>query len=49
MLLTALLLLFGLIALSVPIAATLGVLGISMSEFFTTMPMYKAIGEMAWS
>ncbi len=49
MLLTALLLLFGLIALSVPIAATLGVLGISMSEFFTTMPMYRAIGEMAWS
>ena len=49
MLLTALLILLGLVALSIPIAAALGVLGIVMSEFFSSMPMYLAIGEVAWS
>lgn len=49
MLLTALLLLLILIALSIPIAAVLGFLGLVMSEMFSTMPMYRAIGEIAWS
>lgn len=49
MLLTVLLLLFGFIALSVPVAATMGWLGVTMSELFSDMPMYLAVGEIAWA
>ncbi|MDJ0686784.1 MAG: TRAP transporter large permease [Alphaproteobacteria bacterium] len=49
MLLTALLLLMLLIALSLPIAAALGVLGIVLDRLYGFLPLYQAAGEIAWS
>lgn len=42
-------LLFILIFLSIPIAAALGILGLILDQLFTSMPLYRAMGEMAWS
>ncbi len=49
MLKVALILLFGLLALSIPIAAVLGILGLMLDWAFTPMPLYRAMGELAWS
>ncbi|MGB6007364.1 TRAP transporter large permease [Castellaniella sp.] len=49
MLVITLILLLGLIALSVPIAAALGVLGLIMDQQFSMLPLTKAIGEISWS
>ncbi|SLN75654.1 TRAP transporter large permease [Oceanibacterium hippocampi] len=38
-----------LLALGVPVAVALGLLGIGLSEFFSTLPLVRAIGEVAWS
>ncbi|CAH1387505.1 TRAP transporter large permease [Candidatus Nitrotoga sp. M5] len=43
-----LLLLLVLIALSIPVAAVLGILGILFSHFFSPMPLDLAMGEMFW-
>jgi len=38
-----------LLLLSVPVAAVLIILGLSIGEFFSDYPLYKAIGEITWS
>lgn len=45
---TAFLLLIALLALSVPVAASLGVLGLLLSELYSPMPLRLAMGEVAW-
>src|SRR5262249_57649698 len=49
MLATALLLLVVLLALSVPVAAVMGVLGIALNTFFSVMPLHRAMGEIIWN
>ncbi len=49
MLLSALLLLLLLIALSLPIAAALGVLGVILDRAYGFLPLYQAAGEVAWT
>ena len=49
MIITTVLVLLGLLALSVPVAAALGVLGVVLSEFYSTLPITRAIGEVSWS
>ncbi|PSL18971.1 TRAP transporter large permease [Shimia abyssi] len=49
MLATALILLLVMIALSLPIAAALGVLGVILDRSFGFLPLYKAAGEVAWT
>jgi C4-dicarboxylate transporter DctM subunit len=48
MLWTTLLILIVLLGLAVPVAATLGVLGLVLSGFYSKLPLSLAIGEMAW-
>ncbi len=48
MLATALLILLVLIALSIPVAAALGWLGLLLAQLFSRMPVHRAIGDMAW-
>lgn len=43
-----LLLLLGLLALSIPVAAALGVLGLVLGEAYSPMPLYRAFGEVGW-
>ncbi|HEX5079082.1 MAG TPA: TRAP transporter large permease [Geminicoccaceae bacterium] len=45
---TAFLLLIALLALSVPVAASLGVLGLLLSEIYSPVPLSLAMGEVAW-
>jgi tripartite ATP-independent transporter DctM subunit len=49
MIFTALAILLGLLALSVPVAAALGVLGLSLSQLYSPLPLSFAMGEVAWS
>ncbi|MEZ5818116.1 MAG: TRAP transporter large permease [Hyphomicrobiaceae bacterium] len=49
MLATALLLLLFLLALSIPVAAVMGVLGIALDQFFSFMPLQRAMGEILWN
>lgn len=49
MLVAALLILVVLLAISVPIAAVMGVLGLALNEFFSSMPLYRAMGEILWN
>lgn len=49
MLATALLLLVVLLALSVPIAAVMGVLGLALNQFYASMPLHRAMGEIMWN
>jgi len=44
-----LLLLLGLMAISIPIAAVLGVLGILLDQIYAFFPLSRALGEIAWS
>ena len=46
---TALLLLVGLVALSLPIAAALGLMGYILSAKYAFFPMTGALGELAWN
>ena len=48
MILTTLFILIGLLALAVPVAAALGVLGLSLSALYSKLPLSIAIGEVAW-
>tara|TARA_B110000208_G_scaffold69623_1_gene89816 strand:- start:26313 stop:27596 length:1284 start_codon:yes stop_codon:yes gene_type:complete len=48
MLKTTLLLLFVLIALSIPVAASLGLLGLILDKVYAFMPLHRAMGELAW-
>ncbi len=40
--------LLGLLALAVPVAAGLGILGLSLSAIYSKLPLTLAIGEIAW-
>ena len=47
MLVTMLLILIGLLALAVPVAAGLGVLGLALSILYSKLPLSLAIGEVS--
>jgi C4-dicarboxylate transporter DctM subunit len=49
MLAVALLLLIVLLALALPVAAALGVLGLLLEQIYSRMPLSLAMGEIAWS
>ncbi|APZ50864.1 TRAP transporter large permease [Salipiger abyssi] len=49
MILVTLLLLLGLMALSIPVAAALGILAIALDKLYAFFPLTNAIGEIAWS
>jgi tripartite ATP-independent transporter DctM subunit len=49
MLATALLLLLFLLAMSVPVAAVMGVLGMALDNFYSFMPLQRAMGEILWN
>jgi tripartite ATP-independent transporter DctM subunit len=49
MLATTLFLLIVLLAVSVPVAAVMGVLGLALNEFFSAMPLHRAMGEIIWN
>jgi C4-dicarboxylate transporter, DctM subunit len=49
MLASALITLLVLLAISVPIAAVMGVLGLALNQFFSSMPLYLAMGEILWN
>jgi C4-dicarboxylate transporter DctM subunit len=46
---TALAILLVLLALAVPVAASLGFLGLALSEIYSRLPLTLAIGELAWA
>ena len=46
---TTLLVLVVLLALAIPVAAALGVLGLILEQLYSTMPLSLAMGEVAWS
>ncbi|MBL0900002.1 MAG: TRAP transporter large permease [Reyranella sp.] len=46
---TALLLLVALLAVSVPVAAVMGVLGLALNQFFSSVPLYLAMGDIVWN
>ncbi len=48
MLAKTLLILLGLIALAVPVAAALGWLGLTMQYLGSPMPLHRALGDMVW-
>ena len=48
MLTKTLAILIGLIALAVPIAATLGWLGLSLQYLESPMPLHRALGDIVW-
>lgn len=49
MLATTLLLLIALLAISVPVAAVMGVLALALNQFFASMPLHRAMGEIVWN
>ena len=46
---TALALLIVLLAISVPVAAVMGVLGLALNQFYSSMPLYRAMGDIVWN
>jgi len=46
---TALFLLIVLLAISVPVAATMGVLGLALNQLFSSIPLYRAMGDIIWN
>ena len=49
MIVTTLLLLIVLLAISVPVAAVMGVLGLALNQFYSSMPLHRAMGEIIWN
>ncbi|AEB56867.1 TRAP transporter large permease [Ectopseudomonas mendocina] len=49
MLAFTLIVLLGLLALSVAAAVSIGLLGMSLAEFYSALPLTRALGEIAWS
>lgn len=49
MLASALIMLIVMLAISVPIAAAMGVLGLALNQFYSSMPLYLAMGEILWN
>lgn len=48
MLIVTLAILIGLLALAIPVAAGLGILGLSLSGIYSQLPLSLAMGEIAW-
>ncbi|MFZ5783583.1 MAG: TRAP transporter large permease [Pseudomonadota bacterium] len=48
MLLVTLAILLGLLALAIPVAAALGILGLALSAIYSKLPLSLAMGEIAW-
>jgi tripartite ATP-independent transporter DctM subunit len=46
--LVTVLVLLVMLALSIPVAAALGALGIILDEFYSFLPLSRAVGELAW-
>jgi C4-dicarboxylate transporter DctM subunit len=46
---TTLLILIGFLALAVPVAAGLGVLGLALGEIYARLPLSLALGELSWA
>ena len=49
MIATAFLLLLGLLALSVPVGAVLGVMGLALGEIYAQLPLWLAVGQVSWN
>lgn len=49
MLKVSLILLILLVAISLPVAAALGILGLVLDSVYAFLPLYKGMGEVAWS
>ncbi|MFP8965076.1 TRAP transporter large permease [Pokkaliibacter sp. CJK22405] len=49
MILTALVVLLALLAASIPVAASIGLLGTVLDNFYSFLPVTRAIGEVSWS
>ena len=49
MIATAFLLLLGLLALSVPVGAVLGVMGLALGEIYSQLPLWLAAGQVSWN
>ena len=49
MLATTLIILIGLLALAIPVAAGLGVLGLVLSALYSKLPLSLAMGEVSWA
>ncbi|MDI6754517.1 MAG: TRAP transporter large permease [Thermodesulfobacteriota bacterium] len=41
--------LFGLLALAVPVAASLGMLSLALEKIYSMLPLNRALGEIAWA
>ena len=48
MIATSLILLLVLLGISIPVAAALGVLGLILDPLYSSLPLQRAMGEMAW-
>ena len=49
MLTTAFLMLIALLAIGLPVAAALGILGLSLAEMYSPLPLNLSMGEVAWT
>ena len=49
MIATSFSILLGLLALSIPVAAVLGILGVILTETYGFLPLTRAIGEISWN
>ncbi len=49
MIATALSMLVVMLAISIPIAAVMGTLGLALNQFYSSMPLYLAMGEVLWN
>ncbi len=49
MITTILVFLLGLLLLSIPVAAALAALGLLVGQIFSPFPLYRAMGEIAWT
>ncbi|MEM7047599.1 MAG: TRAP transporter large permease [Pseudomonadota bacterium] len=48
MLITAVCLLVALVAAAVPVAAAMGLLGLSLTSLYSAMPLHRVLGDLAW-
>jgi tripartite ATP-independent transporter DctM subunit len=46
---TSISLFFALLVASIPVAAVLGLLGLSLAQLYSFIPIHRAIGEVAWA
>ena len=47
--LVALVVLLIFLLLSIPVAATLAALGLSLGSIYSSFPLYRALGEISWT